>query len=96
MSVFTGELNYSQDLTQIFVSNHLQMVDTNVVFLNCIVTCFNRWISHIEDMHVQDNEEHIGTQDLGLHGLQTWIARRNVPDPTLFDNPDLSADLLAL
>jgi hypothetical protein len=66
------------------------------VFLNCVVTCFNRWTSHIEDMHVQDNQEHIGTQDLGPHGLRTWVARRNAPDPTLFDIPDLSPDLLAL
>jgi hypothetical protein len=39
MSVFTGELNYSEDLIQIFVSNNLQVVVTNVVFVNCIMTC---------------------------------------------------------
>lgn len=57
---------------------------------------FKRWTSHIEDRHVQDNQEHIGSQDLGPQGLRTWVARRTAPDPTLFDIPDLSPFLVAL
>ena len=57
---------------------------------------FNRWTSHIEDRHVQDNQEHIGSQDLGPQGLRTWVARRTAPNSTLFDIPDLSPFLVAL
>ena len=47
-------------------------------------------------MHAQDNEQHIGSQDLGPHGLRTWISHRNAPDATLFDIPNLLAHLLSL
>lgn len=54
------------------------------------------WTSHIEDIHIQDNQEHIGSQNLGPQGLRTWVARRTAPDPTLFDIPNLSPILIAL
>jgi len=47
-------------------------------------------------MHAQDNQEHIGTQDLGPRGLRQLGPRRNAPNPTLFDIPDLPANLVAL
>ena len=98
MSVFTGEL---KSLTnnfhcEFFVIEHLLVLVTNAFTLNCILTRFNRWTSHIADIHAQDNEQHIGTQDLGQHGLQTRVPRRNASDATLFDIPNLSAHLLSL
>lgn len=53
------------------------------------------WTSHIQDVHAGHIPEHIGSQDLGPHGLRTWVARRNPPSLTLFSIPQLPADLLA-
>ena len=98
MSIFTDELKNLADNfnCEFFVIEHLHVFLTNGFTLNCILTCFNRWKSHIEDMHAQDNEQHISTQDLGTHGLQTWVPRRNAPDATLFDISNLLAHLLSL
>ena len=46
-------------------------------------------------MHAEDNQEHIGTHDLGPRGLRTWTACKGVPNPTLFNIPDLPADPFA-
>jgi hypothetical protein len=47
-------------------------------------------------MHTEDNQEHIGTHDLGPRGLRTRTACRGVPNPTLFNIPDLPTYLFAL
>ena len=46
-------------------------------------------------MHAENNQDNIGTQDLGPSGLRTWTARRGAPNPTSFDISILSADLCA-
>ena len=55
-----------------------------------------RWTSHIEDVHVVDNLDWIGRQDLGPLGLQTWRARQRPPEPTLFQIPELPNGLTTL
>ena len=98
MSIFTGELkNLTNNFNcEFFVIEHLHVLVTNAFTLNCILTCFNRWTLHIANMHAQYNEQHIGTQDLGPHGLRTWEPRRNAPNAILFDIPNLPAHLLSL
>lgn len=62
-----------------------------------LVSCFNRWEQgDIEDMHAQDDQQHIGTQNLGPQGLRTWVALRTAPNATLFDILNLPVDYLAL
>ena len=43
----------------------------------------------------ENNQDNIGTQDLGPPGLRTWTSRRGAPNPTSFDIPILSSDLCA-
>ena len=50
----------------------------------------------MQDMHVADNLQHMGTQDLGPPGLQTWRTRRRAPEPTLYQIPYLPCGLSAL
>ena len=54
------------------------------------------WTSSIQDLHGEDIQEHIGTQDLGPRGLRTWIVQRNPPGLTLFNIPQLPANLVAI
>ena len=54
------------------------------------------WTSHIEDVHNGNIQEHIGTQDLGPRGLRTWVARKNPLGLTLFNIPQLPANLLVI
>ena len=54
------------------------------------------WTSHIEDVHVADNLDRIGMQDLGPPGLQTWRARQRAPEPTMFQIPELPNGLTIL
>lgn len=57
---------------------------------------FSRWISHIEDAHVVDDLDRIGTQDLGPPGPHTWRARQRAPEPTMFQIPELPHGLTLL
>lgn len=64
MSVFKGELKNSELKISVkfFVIEHLHVLVTNALPLNCVLTCFNKWTSHTEDMNAQENEQHIGTK----------------------------------
>jgi hypothetical protein len=47
-------------------------------------------------MHIVDPLDRIGTQDLGPPGLQIRRAQRRVPNPTLYDIPELPHGLCVL
>ena len=50
----------------------------------------------MQDMHVVDELQYMGIQDLGPLGLHTWKTHCQAPEPTLYQIPCLPCGLSAL
>ena len=50
----------------------------------------------MQDMHLADVLQHVGTEDLGPSRLQTWRTRRRAPKPTLYQIPCLPCGISTL